>query len=204
MVCAKHSPTSTNAHHAICDSEYAQHVHCPIHRILSRHSCSIPCFKTHKETHSNDVQEQSQPVQTVPAPIVQESLPRSRPSNQKTDFAGFENDPDLARLMARYPGLRIQLQSVYGLTLEPSPQDRPERQQFHRGRGRGGWRGRGRGYSQQQQQQRPSQWTQAKGDKEAQESFRRMRDADGETEGMAEFVQLLKMKFGAPQDEGMT
>lgn len=183
----------------------AQHVHYPIARLIFT-SCSIPCFKSHKETHANDVQEQKPSTQAntpsvVPAPAP--PPPTARQSTQKPNFADFETDPDLARLMTRYPNLRIQLQSVYGLTLEPPPQERPERQQFHRGRG--GWRGRGRGRGfGHQQQQRPSQWTQAKGDKEAHDSFKKMRDAEGDTDGLAEFVQLLKMRFTPDQAENMT
>ncbi|GAB7352793.1 hypothetical protein MBLNU459_g3414t1 [Dothideomycetes sp. NU459] len=180
--------------------------------------CSIPCFKSHKDSHAQhvDVQEekpdQSATIPVAPAVRTSTTTTTNNNSNKKPDFAGFEDDPDLARLMARYPGLRIQLQSVYGLTLEPPPQDRHDRPHFQRGRGgrgRGAWRGRGRPYPEHQQQlPRASNWTQAKGDKEAQESFRKMRDAEGEGEGgggagLAEFVQLLKIKYRA-DDDGLT
>ncbi|KAH0364210.1 hypothetical protein KCU89_g18967, partial [Aureobasidium melanogenum] len=93
-------------------------------------------------------------------------------------------------LLSRYPNLRIQLQSVYGLTLEPTPQDQPSFS--FRGRGRG--RGRG-GFHHQ------SHWSQAKGDKEAIESFKNMRNAQADDQALAEFVQLLKMKFAPDSND---
>ncbi|CAD0050468.1 unnamed protein product [Aureobasidium pullulans] len=104
-------------------------------------------------------------------------------STKKIDFTNFESDPELLRLLSRYPNLRIQLQSVYGLTLEPSPQE--QRSSNYRGRGRG--RGRG-GFHQQ------SHWSQAKGDKEATESFKNMRRVEGDDQGLAELpLQMLEI-----------
>ncbi|KAK6002388.1 hypothetical protein QM012_002026 [Aureobasidium pullulans] len=159
--------------------------------------CSIACFKQHKETHANDPPRESftqsiQPTQSAPSdssplPTARSALPGS---SKKIDFAGFESDPELLRLLSRYPNLRIQLQSVYGLTLEPTPHDQPSFS--YRGRGRG----RGRGAFHQQ-----SHWSQAKGDKEATESFRNMRNAEGHDQALAEFVQLLKMRFAPDADD---
>jgi hypothetical protein len=115
-------------------------------------------------------------------------------SSKKIDFTGFESDPELLRLLSRYPNLRIQLQSVYGLTLEPPPQ---EQRSFSSYRGRGRGRGRG-GFNQQ------SHWSQAKGDKEATESFKNMRNIDGDEQALAEFVQLLKLRFGTDADNATT
>lgn len=169
-----------------------------IWRILTAGSCSIACFKQHKETHANDPpkEQTAQPIQPVtseptPLPPVRNSLPGS---TKKIDFTGFESDPELLRLLSRYPNLRIQLQSVYGLTLEPPPQ---EQRSFSSFRGRG--RGRGRGGFHQQ-----SHWSQAKGDKEATESFRNMRSVDGDDQALAEFVQLLKMRFAPEVDDAAT
>ena len=167
-------------------------------RILTAGSCSIACFKQHKETHANDPpkEQTAQPTQPLPSeptslPAVRNALPGS---TRKIDFTGFESDPELLRLLSRYPNLRIQLQSVYGLTLEPPPQ---EQRSFSSFRGRG--RGRGRGGFHQQ-----SHWSQAKGDKEATESFRNMRSVDGDDQALAEFVQLLKMRFGTEADDAAT
>ncbi|KAI4740540.1 hypothetical protein E4T50_09031 [Aureobasidium sp. EXF-12298] len=152
----------------------------------------------HKETHANDPPKERatqtvQPTQPTPAelPAVRNPLPGS---TKKIDFTGFESDPELLRLLSRYPNLRIQLQSVYGLTLEPSLQ---EQRSFSSFRGRG--RGRGRGGFHQQ-----SHWSQAKGDKEATESFRNMRNVGGDEQALAEFVQLLKMRFATEADNAAT
>ncbi|CAD0092517.1 unnamed protein product, partial [Aureobasidium mustum] len=148
-------------------------------------------------THANDPpkEQPTQPPQTTQsAPSDPSQLPATRAalpgSSKKIDFVGFESDPELLRLLSRYPNLRIQLQSVYGLTLEPPPQE--QRSFPSRGRGRG--RGRG-GFHHQ------SHWSQAKGDKEATESFRNMRNAEGGDQALAEFVQLLKMRFAPNADD---
>lgn len=164
-------------------------------RILTASSCSIACFKQHKETHANDPPKERPAQPTQPAPSKPTPLPAARSalpgSTKKIDFTGFESDPELLRLLSRYPNLRIQLQSVYGLTLEPPPQ---EQRSFSSFRGRG--RGRGRGGFHQQ-----SHWSQAKGDKEATESFKNMRNVDGDDQALAEFVQLLKMRFATGVDD---
>lgn len=150
----------------------------------------------------------SQPIE----PVVESAAPSAAPrafGSKKPNFSSLENDVDLIHLMSRYPDLRIQLQSIYGLTLEPPPPDPADQQDGFssfrgrgRGRGRGGWRGRGR-YGHTNQQPRQSQWNQAKGDKEAGDAFKRMRDREGDTEGLAEFVKLITMKFGkAGEDTG--
>ena len=130
--------------------------------------------------------------------------------SKKPNFASLENDTDLINLMVRYPHLRIQLQSIYGLTLEPPPADPEQQRSFEpsrgrgRGRGRGGWRGgRGRGGF-HQQQPRQSQWTQARGDKEAGEALKRMRDREGDDEGLGEFFRLVTIKFGKGENEANT
>ncbi|KAI5202103.1 hypothetical protein E4T39_04910 [Aureobasidium subglaciale] len=157
--------------------------------------CSIACYKQHKETHTNDAPrvQTAQPPQPVQSTVAESDTPKGRSalpgSSNKIDFTGFDSDPELLRLLSRYPNLRIQLQSVYGLTLEPPPQE--QRSLFSRGRGRG--RGRG-GFHQQ------SHWSQAKGDKEAADSFRNMRNAEGDDQALAEFVQLLKMRFASATD----
>ena len=199
MVCVNRTSPSTSVQLVSCHSEYLMVRRRS--RILTARSCSIACFKQHKETHANDPPKEQppqtvQPTQTTPSesnplPAVRNALPGS---TKKIDFTGFESDPELLRLLSRYPNLRIQLQSVYGLTLEPPPQ---EQRSFSSFRGRG--RGRGRGGFHQQ-----SHWSQAKGDKEATESFRNMRNVDGDDQALAEFVQLLKMRFAPGADDTAT
>ncbi|KAI4807080.1 hypothetical protein E4T44_11214 [Aureobasidium sp. EXF-8845] len=155
------------------------------------------CDKSHAADPPKEQPVQSlQPTQSIPSepaplPAVRNPLAGS---SKKIDFTGFESDPELLRLLSRYPNLRIQLQSVYGLTLEPPPQ---EQRSFSSYRGRG--RGRGRGSFNQQ-----PHWSQAKGDKEATESFKNMRNIDGDEQALAEFVQLLKMRFGTDADNAST
>lgn len=94
--------------------------------------------------------------------------------------------------MEKHAGLRIQLQSAYGFTLEPPPEQRRFNRQ-PRGRGRGG-----RGQFRHDQQQSHGSWTQAKGDKEAAEQIKRKRSADDGAD-MAEFVRLINVKYGTEQ-----
>ncbi|KAK5119281.1 hypothetical protein LTR85_007637 [Meristemomyces frigidus] len=137
----------------------------------------------------------------------------------KVDFTGLEHDADFKRLLARYPLLKLQLQRIYGLTLEPGPdetrswnrqplygQQRTDAPNF-RGRGRGRGRGfdtgvrggRGRGGFQANEDRQHGPWTQEKGDKEGLAVIKKMRQGDEEdekAEGMREFVELCLMKFG--------
>jgi zinc finger HIT domain-containing protein 3 len=142
------------------------------------------------------------------------------------DLTGFENDPEFKRLITRYPQLKTQLQVIYGLTLEPGPDDerswnrRPlfadptARGGHNRGRGRGHSRGgRGgrhgvkRGRYEIPAEGRPrGSWTQDKGDKEALAVMKKMRAAapnglaDAKTDGMREFIDLCLMKFGPDRE----
>ncbi|KAL1303936.1 hypothetical protein AAFC00_000389 [Neodothiora populina] len=168
--------------------------------------CSLACYKSHKDSHAEEVVEPQESAESPVSTPVQEDVPVSSAArgrqSKKIDYSDLQNDPDLLRLMNRYPGLRIQLQHIYSFTLEPDPEEQRfssfqgrGRGRGRGGRGRGGWRGRG-GFN--QQQSRPSQWTQSKGDKEAADAFKRMRTSEGEEEGLAEFVQLIAMKYGKP------
>ncbi len=136
----------------------------------------------------------------------------------KADFTGFENDVELERLLSRYPLLKVQLQGIYGLTLEPGPDEaRSWNRQplpgavtsYHssrgargRGRGRGNFSNRG-GYPGKtfpEQEREHGPWTQAKGDKEALSVIKNMRkdgsEKDDLCEGMREFIELCQIKFG--------
>lgn len=158
-------------------------------RISDRNSCSIACYKVHKVDHTDGIKPQTTAAPLTRPPASQSTVPASQTKSKRPNFSGLESDADLVRLMERYAGLRIQLQSVYGLTLEPHP-DEPRQQRHTRGRGnyRGGF------------QARPShgQWTKEKGDKEAVGLFRSQREGV-ESEGLEEFLQLLKMKYGTEQ-----
>ncbi|KAK6396084.1 hypothetical protein LTR65_010194 [Meristemomyces frigidus] len=153
---------------------------------------------THKTTHADD----------EATKIQQEArVKRDRPGTTqrvpKVDFAGLEHDAEFKRLLARYPLLTVQLQTIYALTLEPGPDEarswnrqplygeqRPEPRSFRgRGRGRGargfdrggrgsdrgGRGGRGRGGFQANEDRQHGPWTQEKGDKEGLVVVKKMR-----------------------------
>lgn len=142
----------------------------------------------------------------------------------KVDFTGFENDKDFQRLLVRFPLLKVQLQTVYGLTLEPGPDEarswyrqplpgaETPRPHVREARDRRGVRARGRGRGSRgggrdkyeataaQDERQRGQWTQEKGDKEARSVIKNMRESttehDDQSEGMREFVELCRIRFG--------
>ena len=182
-----------------------------------RCSCSLKCYKIHKPTHEND-------SSLVNADQVQQPI-RDRPGTTqrvpKVSFTGFENDLELNRLLTRYPALRVQLQAVYALTLEPGlddarswnrrplPDFHPAEHSTRRGRGisrgRSSFRSRGArraGYSgpSATDGREHGAWTHEKGDKEALKVMKQMRgttnDSDEVSEGIREFVELCQIRFG--------
>jgi len=141
----------------------------------------------------------------------------------KVDFTGFEKDADFNRLLVRYPLLRHQLQVMYGLTLEPGPdeartwskkplfgfQSYPSNESRGRGRGHVGRsarsRGRGRGGRSVQEERPHGPWTQEKGDKEALLIMKKMQEGlenDELSEGLREFVTLCQIKHGSDRAGG--
>ena len=132
-------------------------------------------------------------------------------------------------MQVMYPLLKVQLQAIYGLTLEPGPDEArswnrqclPGFDPSHfsnrggrargRARGRGDFgRGRGRGgrhgVMSDELEREYGAWTQAKGDKEALKAIKKMRGEDGEVddlnEGMREFVELCRIRFGDEERVG--
>lgn len=135
-------------------------------------------------------------------------MKRDRPGTTqrvpKVDFTGFEDDAEFKRLLKRYPLLKAQLQVIYGLTLEPGPDDKwtwnkqpllpppfsgAPRRIFRGGAGRGrgmrgargmrGGRGRG-GYDRDGgreafEERQHGLWTHEKGDKEALLAMKKMK-----------------------------
>ncbi|WPH03402.1 Hypothetical protein R9X50_00628200 [Acrodontium crateriforme] len=203
----------------VCQTEDSKYK-CPVCELRY---CSINCFKAHKTIHAED---------EFPSANSQASsrIVRDRPGTTqripKIDYTGFENNAEFKRLLIRYPLLKLQLQSVYGLTLEPGPDEartwhrqplygeqRDHRQQFGgrgRGRGRGmqgdrGGKGRGDFHSSTDRQRGP--WTQEKGDKEALSTIQKMRQGaedDERAEGMREFAELCRMTFAPDAESPMT
>ena len=150
----------------------------------------------------------------------------------KVDFTGFEKDKEFIRILERYPLLKFQLQTIYGLTLEPGPEEARTwnknplpslpgyappayRGSGSRGRGRGGRGdrgGRNRGgwhanEGPQAEDREHGRWTQEKGDREAVKMIAKMREGSGDwrsadepAEGIREFVELVRMRFGVKED----
>nr|POE89291.1 hypothetical protein CFP56_76559 [Quercus suber] len=124
----------------------------------------------------------------------------------------LQGDQEFKRLLSRYPLLSLQLQMIYGLTLNPGPEDARtwNRQPLYgdrapeysgdrsRGRGRGsGVRGgRGRGGHEAQSDRPRGQWTDDKGKQDALTVIKRMRegaDDDERAEALREFGELCRM-----------
>ncbi|KAF4551967.1 HIT zinc finger domain-containing protein [Elsinoe fawcettii] len=152
--------------------------------------CSIPCYRKHKLDHEGDDITTSGTAgkQDLATP---NPLPGTRPrlpgQAKAIDFSGFENDAVLLELFKKDPALRVKLQSIFGYTLEPPPGPRG---------GRGGYRGRGRGFAGRSANQSfGGPWTQAKGDTEALQKLKAMREED-ENGNVAEFVRLVGLRFG--------
>ncbi|KAK3675076.1 hypothetical protein LTR78_005010 [Recurvomyces mirabilis] len=181
--------------------------------------CSLICYRTHKLNHTD---EKATVIQQAAAR--QRDRPGTKHRVPKVDLTGFEDDAEFKRLMQRYPMLQAQLQVAYGLTLEPSPEDKfswsrgpllgaldPSRGRSTRGRGndrRGGRGGRGsrggRGgrhdVEEASEERQRGAWTQDKGDKEALLAIKKMKtggERDEKAEGMREFVELCQMRFGS-------
>ena len=183
-------------------------------------SCSIACYKTHKQVHEDEKgaeeSKEQQPHHKRDRPGTTQRLP-------KVDFTGFERDQDFQCLMVRYQLLDVQLQGIYGLTLEPGPdeartwnrqplpgsqdanspvrvrgRDRSRGDRVRRGH-RGGRGARGGLDSVLDERQR-GPWTQDKGDKEALAVIKKMREGregeDDAAEGMREFVELCRLRYG--------
>lgn len=134
-------------------------------------SCSVSCYKTHKPEH--ELQVDTRPVEKeLGEPTKSEPKPAVRSKRQdKPRFADLEKDEALSALFKQYPDLRVQLQNVYALMLEPDPD---------RARGQGSFRGRGGG---------PVRWTRQRGEQEAQALLRRLREE--ENPGVVEFIELI-------------
>ena len=178
----------------------------------------MPCSKIHKTSHENEHDKET--VLSAPPVTHQQELAEQPPtqSDGQSKFEGFEEDLELKRLLSRFPHLRHELQLVYGVTIEPGPdeahtwarqkwlddgsaqkqQSRSTRSRGGRGRGRGGFRG---GYQADELpfgERQHGPWTQSKGDKQGLDLIRKLQDVSHPelSEGMLEFVRLCALRFG--------
>ncbi|RMY69461.1 hypothetical protein D0862_14867, partial [Hortaea werneckii] len=172
--------------------------------------CSLACYKRHQPMHATASSEGATPT-TQPQPTApSDRQPKDRRPGtshripNKIDPTHFDTDPDFQALLHRYPRLRIQLQALYALTLEPGPE---EARSWSReplpgdsvptatgsgsgwkARGRGGGRGRRGGRGSGTGGDRSAEgaggrqhgvWTVEKGEKEALGVMRKMRTSSG-------------------------
>ncbi|KAF2214918.1 hypothetical protein CERZMDRAFT_36666 [Cercospora zeae-maydis SCOH1-5] len=190
--------------------------------------CSVACNKIHKTIHEQETTPNAS-LTTAPTQqdsIAQEGQSTSQPNDksqspEKSKFDGFENDAELKRLLNRYPYLRYQLQLVYGITIEPGPDEAyrwgkqkwfndgssPQRSKVSRGRGgrgRGGFRGgfqSGRDNNMDElpvEERQHGPWTQTKADKQGLDLIKKLREVNHVelSEGMREFTKLCAIRFG--------
>jgi zinc finger HIT domain-containing protein 3 len=193
------------------DSKYK----CPV---CEMRYCSLACYKLHKPTHEGELKDQSS---TTTQP--KKDRPGTKQRVPKPSFQDFEQDIEFQRLLQRYPLLKLQLQTIYGLTIEPGPEDSrtwnkqplPSLPGYEiptpppPARGRGSYRGRGgrgnrrggRGHQNGEDEREYGRWTQEKGDREALKMLAKMRVGDGKdgddvAEGMRDFIELVGLRFG--------
>ena len=112
--------------------------------------------------------------------------PVDRQQHERTDFAGFETSTELLRLVAKYPNLKSQLQSVWQATLEPA-----EGGQQSCEKARGGMRS----FKDRRQRSNKGPWTPERGHQNGCDLLRELQESD---EGVREFVDLIELKFGPP------
>ncbi|KAI6807213.1 hypothetical protein KC365_g18763, partial [Hortaea werneckii] len=129
----------------ICTAQESKYK-CPV---CSLRYCSLACYKQHQPNHATaslsssssssssfsaenptttqQQQQQQQQQPTSPSPQQPHNRPGTNPHHRhvppKIDMTRFDSDPDFHSLLHRYPRLKIQLQALYALTLEPGPEE---------------------------------------------------------------------------------
>ncbi|KAI1514064.1 hypothetical protein L13192_08882 [Pyrenophora tritici-repentis] len=167
-------------------------------------NCSLPCFKTHKPTHSDP----SNPPPTTTSPTLpqpaQPPTPKPRYLKQRRDFSLLATNPKFQSLLKTNQALLPALQRVYAKTIRPDPEDERRRRMLERNAFRGrGTRGRGRGRGGGRggwnaHDEREERWTPKKGDKDAMGVLKEMRGAQAsgeEKDAMELFVGLVEELF---------
>ncbi|KAI4695461.1 uncharacterized protein J4E84_002088 [Alternaria hordeiaustralica] len=175
--------------------------------------CSLSCFKSHKTTHPETTSVAPKPAEpALPQPPPPAPVPRYL--KKRTDFAVLATNPKFQALLKTHPALLPSLQRVYAKTIKPDPEAESRRRMLERnasrgrgmrGRGRGAWRG-GRGGFNGGQEKKEEYWTQKKGDKDAMEELKGIREGEGkegEKDAMAEFVGLVEELFGQYEKDAM-
>ncbi|KAI7182490.1 hypothetical protein KC363_g8745 [Hortaea werneckii] len=209
----------------ICTA-YESKYKCPV---CGLRYCSLACYKQHQPLHATTSSSSSSEEEKASTTQLQQQPTSPHASRQRQDRPGpnrrgpkidltrFDSDPAFLALLHRYPRLRIQLQALYALTLEPGPEEARtwSRQplpgesappatgtgfgQRGRGGGRRGGRGRGRGggsglggHATPSEGRQHGLWTVEKGEKEALGTMRRMRVGNQNNRGGGDKAEGLK------------
>lgn len=145
--------------------------------LLTEPSCSVACFRPHKENHTPD-----EPKPTpVPKAAGSQANAENKASKRKAHpFSVLNDSPELAQLFKRYPGLPAKLESIHSATLPPSDEEP----------GRGGlpWNlQQAPGY-----QQKKPKWTHDTGLRRGKEALRKARTNPGEEgDAVREYCELV-------------
>ena len=167
------------------------------------HSCSLSCYKIHRETHSQGLNPPPRPE----SPEQQAAVSQDRDTTPQVDKAGLNGTPQASRnqfdvllssarlntLFQRYPSLRSQLEQIFAVISGPLPPSPGSRDQSQKRFGRGDFHGRGRGRG------GGPPWMPERGIIDGLSHLKRAKEFDGvEGEGMREFMHLvLKSTTGA-------
>ena len=165
--------------------------------LISTRSCSISCYKEHKQAHeSATAQPSSRPTEAPkPAP----AKPSPEPSSLQSSTQALRTSPLYKTLLTRHPNLRSELLKIYTATLRPpeksaSDEERsPERDGKRRRTGGGRERSRGRGGGGRSRGGGPGgkhPWDPERGRKKALRLLRQMVERE---EGVREFGEVVKI-----------
>ncbi|KAI4949080.1 hypothetical protein J4E91_005543 [Alternaria rosae] len=177
-----------------------------------KYNCSLLCFKSHKTTHPDTTSVAPKPAgPALPQPPPPAPVPRYL--KKRTDFSVLATNPKFQELLKTHPTLLPSLQRVYAKTIKPDPEAERRRRMLEQNASRGrGMRGRGRGARRGGHggwnggQGKEEKWTQKKGDKNAMEELKGIREGEGnegEKDAMAEFVGLVEELFGQHEKDAM-
>lgn len=150
-------------------------------------SCSVVCFRTHKENHPPDP---PKPPKADPKAKDddKEQIPRKRAAHP---FSVLDESPELAWLFQKYPSLPSKLTSIHAATLPP----KDEQQHQPQAPGRGGlpWTlAQAPGYQDPKNNNKRPKWTHDAGLRRGKEALRKARTDPGEEgDAVREYCELV-------------
>ena len=153
--------------------------------MLSISSCSLACFKTHKQQCQNQTNQESEKPGVRPLAILSPAKPtESKRSTQSKNSAAVESLAEFKYLLTKYPKLKSQLKSIWETTQGPSEDihGRPDHSQYNKRFSKGSHPPKNRG-----------PWTPEQGHEHALNLLRETCESD---KGMREFVDLIALKYG--------